>query len=102
MSTCRKCGEPLNFVRRPGRHGVMKLWPVNPDGSDHFDLCRQKTRRMLTPADVRILMASHPPLRTHSVHTHFWSGAEAPWDESLGKFRDFTDIEKVELEVCRS
>lgn len=101
MSKCRKCGLPLNFVRRAGKYGVMKLWPVNPDGTDHWDVCRERSRRILTAADVRILMASHPPLLTHSIYTHFWSGAEAPWDESLGEFRDFTDIEKVELGVCR-
>jgi hypothetical protein len=32
---CRKCGLPLAF--KVGPNG--KLWPINPDGSDHFDVC---------------------------------------------------------------
>ena len=38
MSTCRKCGQPLAFKRNENG----KMVPTNPDGSDHFDICRQR------------------------------------------------------------
>ena len=40
MAECKKCGLPLNFVQRD-YNGVKKLTPVNPDGSDHWGICRQ-------------------------------------------------------------
>lgn len=36
-STCGKCGEPLAFYRLPNG----KACPCNPDGTDHWDLCRK-------------------------------------------------------------
>lgn len=42
MALCRKCGLPLAFVER-AYGGVMKLTPVNPDGSDHWPTCRQNS-----------------------------------------------------------
>ncbi len=35
-STCSKCGLPLVFYRLPNG----KACPCNPDGTDHWDLCR--------------------------------------------------------------
>lgn len=35
-TNCKKCGEPLSFVKIKG-----KLHPRNLDGSDHFDLCSE-------------------------------------------------------------
>jgi len=32
---CRKCGLPIAFKRVGG-----KLWPMNRDGTGHFDVCR--------------------------------------------------------------
>jgi hypothetical protein len=40
MSACRKCGLPLVFVKRE-YGGVLKLTPVNPDGTDHWPTCRE-------------------------------------------------------------
>lgn len=34
---CKKCGGPLAFKRVSG-----KLWPMNPDGTDHYDVCRER------------------------------------------------------------
>lgn len=49
MSTCQRCGSPLAFTKLPSG----KLRPSNPDGSDHFDLCRKlfmdKVRQFGTP-----------------------------------------------------
>ena len=40
MSTCKKCGEPVTWERSG------KSWRcLNPDGSDHWDLC-SKVRTM--------------------------------------------------------
>lgn len=33
---CKKCGLPLAFYRLPNG----KACPCNPDGTDHWDLCR--------------------------------------------------------------
>lgn len=33
---CRKCGEPLAFYKLPNG----KMCPCNPNGTDHWDLCR--------------------------------------------------------------
>jgi len=33
---CHKCGLPIAFERKDG-----KFWPVNPDGSSHWDLCKE-------------------------------------------------------------
>lgn len=37
--TCYKCGLPLAFKKLPSG----KWYPTNPDGSDHWDLCREVT-----------------------------------------------------------
>lgn len=40
-AACRKCGLPLKFVERE-HNGTRKLTPINPDGTDHWPICRQK------------------------------------------------------------
>jgi hypothetical protein len=96
-ATCDKCGQPLSFVRRVGKYGVMKLWPVNPDGSEHWDLCKRIQREGI---GMEAVMAKHPPACTHCRYTHVYCGAVPPWDESLGAFRDFTAAEKADATVC--
>ena len=88
MTECRRCGLRIRFERRG-----EKWWPVNLDGSSHWDLCKQERRRIAPP--------SQKPGRVgYTQNTHFWIGAEPPWDELLGEYRDFTDAEKTTREVC--
>ena len=42
MSNCYKCGSPITFKRLANG----KWCPTNPDGSDHWDVCRMITNRM--------------------------------------------------------
>lgn len=42
MANCYRCGEPIKFERKNG-----KSYPVNPDGSDHFDLCRETSFKII-------------------------------------------------------
>lgn len=37
MSICKQCGSSVNWVRRSGRTLCL-----NPDGSDHWDLCSKR------------------------------------------------------------
>ena len=74
MSECRKCGLPLKFVRRNG-----KWWPANPDGSDHWDLCKRTQRKDMVYRPQK--EALHK-----GKHTKFYEGSVPPWDESLGEF----------------
>ena len=66
-SQCRKCGAPLGW-RRAQFNGVWKWVPTNPDGSDHWDLCRELQTKKLTPeklAQRRISDANRwPPFWT--------------------------------------
>ena len=38
MSTCKKCGAEVVWVRKHGRLTTCQ----NPDGSDHWDLCSKR------------------------------------------------------------
>lgn len=96
-ATCAKCGQPLSFVWRAGKYGVMKWFPANPDGSDHWDLCKRIQRERI---GMEAVMAKHPPARSRSRVTHVYCGAVPPWDESLGEFRDFTAAEKAAATIC--
>lgn len=59
MSQCQKCGLPLKFEKREGKGGVVKWFPVNPDGSEHWDLCKttQRARDGVTTQDD---LRNHP------------------------------------------
>lgn len=48
MSECRKCGATLAWQRRQFK-GVWKWVPTNPDGSDHWDLCRERLSGKMSP-----------------------------------------------------
>lgn len=107
MSECRKCGLPLKFIRKTGRHGELKWWPVNPDGSDHFDRCSEITNRLNgyvngdgTP-NLKRMAEAHPPAWTGLKVKHVYCGEVPPWDESLGEFREFTPEEISTGVVCR-
>lgn len=49
MSQCRKCGGELGW-KRQAFSGVLKWVPTNPDGSDHWDLCRERQNQQMTTA----------------------------------------------------
>jgi hypothetical protein len=100
VSNCRNCGLPIKFIQRPGKHGILKWFPANPDGSDHWDLCSERRFKQLTPKQKAAHQAKHPVWSTPCRHTHYWIGSEAPWSKSLGEFRDFTEAEKSEGLVC--
>ena len=78
MNICRKCGLEIDFARHPNG----KWMPVNPDGSEHWDRCKQEYRK------------THPPRRrkpivTEGKHKIFYpeDSVLPPWDEALGEFR---------------
>lgn len=99
---CSKCGLELGFKRLPSG----KWCPTNPDGSDHWDLCRKTRIKNLSPADraayERADRLQALPRRTCPMDlTHIYSNPEVPpWDDSLGEFREFTDSEKLAGIVC--
>lgn len=74
VPSCRKCGKPLSFVRRD-YNGVMKWCPVNPDGSDHWDDCRQVRYDRMTPEEQSAQRA-----RDVAMCPPFWT-----WADSEGK-----------------
>lgn len=88
MRKCRECGLEIKFERVG-----TKWWPLNLDGTGHWELCKKTARAQQRPA-------GHRPGRTRTSLTHFWIGPEPPWSESLGEYRDFTEVEKVAREVC--
>lgn len=78
MAYCNSCGLPIRFTK----HRNGKWMPVNPDGSEHWDLCRQEQRKgwVFDPA-------KHPPISTEGKHRHFYELTDPPpWDETLGDF----------------
>lgn len=101
---CRKCGLPLGFKKlENGR------WcPINPDGSDHWDLCRDTQYKNMSQRErdaYRARQASMmAPRKTNGRNlTHVYANeAVPPWDESLGMFRDFTDAEMLAGIVCEA
>ena len=44
MAQCRKCGLAIRFEQRRFS-GVLKWYPTNLDGSDHWDICKTMSRR---------------------------------------------------------
>ena len=100
MATCKKCGNPLAFVKKLYK-GVLKFCPVNPDGSEHWDLCRGIVRTPEWAARrIREEEAEYPS-GWRGTAKHVWCGPVMPWDESLGAFRSFTKQEIAEGVVCR-
>jgi hypothetical protein len=102
---CQACGLLLAFIRKPGKGGVLKWFPVNPDGTDHWDVCAQVRRRgsgMIRAdgsVDFTKTRLTHPP-RTTAGPKYVYRGDVPPWDESLGDFRDFTAEEIAAGIVC--
>ena len=82
MRNCSKCGLPLAFKTLPSG----KLCPTNPDGSDHWDICRATRLASMSQAertvDRRDAEAMRPVI-TGGHLTNLYSGTIPPWDESL-------------------
>jgi hypothetical protein len=97
---CDKCGHPITFIQREFK-GVLKYMPVNPDGSEHWDICRGIVR---TPEWCRARIAQEHreyPSGWRGKAKYVYCGDVPPWDESLGAFRQFTAAEIAAGVVCR-
>ena len=89
MAICTKCGSPLKF-----RQMASGRWcPRNPDGTDHWDLCKA----LQSKAGGRPKVVFHA--RTGG-NGFVWCGDMPPWHTSLGDFREYTDAEMQAQEVC--
>lgn len=101
-SRCDKCGLPISFKRLPnGRWS-----PTNPDGTDHWDKCKEVQRKawgLINPDGTVNWAKLHSMGRkatTGPTVGWFYCGDVPPWDESLGQFRSFNEAEKAEGLVC--
>lgn len=76
-SFCEKCDRPLAFRKLP----TGKWCPCEPDGSDHFDICRE----------TQVKLGRCKSQKTHDfdpdVHTTYpnhkeplYSGEAPPWE----------------------
>lgn len=101
---CDACQRPLAFRLLPSG----KWCPCDPDGSDHWDRCKQIQRKAmgLLNDDGTVNWGRLETLkpagwsRRASDITHVWSADLPPWDESLGEYRNFTLQEMAEQIVC--
>jgi hypothetical protein len=101
---CDRCGRALAFKQLSSG----KWAPCDPDGSDHYDACKQVQRKAmgLINADGTVnwerLEALKPAGRSRMSKqiTHVWSGEMPPWDESLGEYRNFTVAEMAAETIC--
>ena len=100
MKLCAKCHLPLAFKQLESG----KWCPTNPDGSDHWDLCRETRIAAMSPLE-RALLARRDAIAAAPVWTgttkYVWNGTIAPWDNSLGPFRKFTKAEEQDRSVTR-
>ena len=89
--TCKKCGLPLGFKLITSGKGKGKYCPTNPDGSDHWDTCREE--RMKDPVyKARMLAMDKEAMKPVTTKCRikkvkFYNGDIPPWDESLGDFQ---------------
>lgn len=94
---CRKCGLPIAFKKLPSG----KFCPTNPDGSDHWDLCKGVDRTFEVAVARAIREGAAKTYAPMQGQQYFYTGDIPPWDESLGAFRDFTPEEIAEGKVCQ-
>jgi hypothetical protein len=87
QATCGDCDLPLAFYRLPNG----KACPCNPDGSDHWDTCRE----------VRYARAKKGELKTHKFrrgggYVKQWEGATVkPF-----KVQESTGVKRSKLPIC--
>jgi hypothetical protein len=99
LAICRKCRHPIKFIQRDFK-GVLKYMPVNPDGTEHWDICRGIVR---TPEWATRRIAEEEadyPSGWRGKAKYVYIGDVPPWDESLGEFRKFTPAEIATGQVC--
>ena len=61
MNKCYKCKLPITFIQNDNG----KWCPVNPDGTFHWDLCRETNK----PA-FRMIIGKTMKAKTHLVHVY--------------------------------
>ena len=88
---CGDCGLELGFKKLTSGKGKGKWCPTNPDGSDHWDTCREE---QLKDPVYRKKMERLDKIRGKPVLSFnakkkgpFYSGRIPPWDGRLGSFR---------------
>ena len=92
MSTCKKCGLSIGWKRLKSG----KWCPTNVDGTDHWDVCSRERRKDEVP-----YVSEGAITQPDEWVTHLYRGDIPVW-ELEGEFRDFSEIEKVELDHCYS
>lgn len=113
MATCKNCGNWIRWEKRAER------WVPFDDHGDHREHCtvasdqmraaarlQNHERRVAQFLALRQTPKSSVQHRSQGVHgrttaTHVYCGDIPPWDDSLGEFRNFTDVEKRAGVVCR-
>lgn len=95
MTLCQKCGHPIAFKKLASG----RFCPTNPDGSDHWDLCKGTVRTF--ESAVSDCIREGTGKTEMRGQQYFYTGDVPPWDESLGPFRDFTAEEIAEGVVCQ-
>jgi len=69
---CEKCGEPMGFV-----HLANGKWrPCNPDGSDHWDKCRNIRYAEAKTGEMVEEVTEHPDRIERIV---YWNGGRKPF-----------------------
>lgn len=77
-SVCKKCGLELGWKKLPNG----KWCPTNPDGSDHWDLCRE-TQRKGQPVQEELVGIFTYPTDKNAV---MFDEDYPPWFESEREF----------------
>jgi hypothetical protein len=89
---CGKCGSPIAYYKITKGAGKGKWCPCNPDGSDHWDDCREnltvgrygKTKIFNDNPDPRPTYHKNKSTRRKTLYS---DPKIPPWDESLGEFK---------------
>jgi ribonuclease HI len=84
-TACKKCGGAVVWIREEGKHIA-----VDVTGSVHALSCK---RIAASRGEVRSEIWGRTPGKTavNGASMVYADGAVAPWDASLGDYRDFTD-----------
>ena len=102
-ATCKKCLAPIGFWKNENKRWV----PCNPDGSDHWDACRENLIKG-TYGKKKVFKDNDTPMPTYHGNEEIldkvkagiltlWSDPEIPpWDDSLSEWDWDNDCELVE------
>lgn len=73
-AVCGKCDLPMGFIELPNG----KWRPCNPDGSDHWDVCRDVRYAKAKSGELReVTKRLKDPARTETIW--FWDGGRKPF-----------------------